>query len=147
MTNAEPRTVTGGCQCGAVRYRAVVDLSKVHYCHCRMCQRAAGNAFALLVPGLRDEVAWTGEPATFRSSSVAARGFCRDCGTPLSFAYDGSRWMCVTLGSLDDPGACAPRIHFGVEGQLPWLHIPDELPRERTDEARFPGMVNNQRAG
>lgn len=39
-------SVTGGCQCGAVRYRADAMLD---ICYCRMCQKAMGNLFALLL--------------------------------------------------------------------------------------------------
>ena len=41
--------VTGGCQCGAVRYRADAVLDSSHICHCRMCQKAVGNFFAALI--------------------------------------------------------------------------------------------------
>ena len=146
MTTAA-KAFSGGCQCGAVRYHTELGPppGKVHYCHCRMCQRAVGNVFATLVPVLKEKLRWEGEPSVFRSSSVATRGFCGHCGTPLSMAYDQSRWMCVTLGSVDDPSALPPEIHFGVESKLPWLQIADDLPREATDEVRFPGMVNHQR--
>ena len=42
-------TVTGGCQCGALRYRATAMLDNSHLCHCRMCQKATGNIFSALV--------------------------------------------------------------------------------------------------
>ncbi len=141
-----PSSLSGGCQCGAVRYVAAMTPKKVHYCHCRMCQRAVGNVFATLVPVRKDSVTWSGEPAAFRSSSLATRGFCRDCGTPLWFAYDSSEWICLTLGSLDEPAAVAPEIHFGVESQVPWLHVQDDLPREATDDAELAAqhMVSHQ---
>ncbi len=126
--------LTGGCQCGAVRYRVTMAPQGVHYCHCRMCQRAVGNLFASLVPVHKERLIWEKEAPTFyRSSSVAERGFCARCGTPLSFAYDVSRWIALTLGSLDHPESVQPGIHFGIESQLPWLRIDDALPRERTD--------------
>ena len=37
--------IEGGCNCGAVRYRAEAPLTNAHICHCRMCQKAAGNYF------------------------------------------------------------------------------------------------------
>lgn len=125
--------MTGGCQCGAVRYAISMKPYGTHFCHCRMCQRAVGNVFATLAPVHKERLRWTaGAPAFFRSSSAAQRGFCAQCGTPLSFAYDQSRWICVTVGSLDEPNRVTPAVHYGVESQLHWLHLHEELPREET---------------
>ena len=40
--------LTGGCQCGAVRYALLEPPSNPHICHCRMCQKAFGSFFAPL---------------------------------------------------------------------------------------------------
>ena len=48
--------VTGGCQCGAVRYAARLAGDEAYWCHCRMCQRAVGNVTAALVNPLRSKV-------------------------------------------------------------------------------------------
>jgi hypothetical protein len=135
MTEAPPTVITGGCQCGAVRYAAHAPLKKTHYCHCRMCQRAMGNLFAALAGVPKDQLEWTrGQPRLFASSSLAERGFCADCGTPLTFAYHQAGRLYVTIGSLDDPAAAVPERHYGIESQLPWLHIQDDLPREATED-------------
>lgn len=102
-------TVTGGCQCGAVRYRATAMLDNAHLCHCRMCQKATGGLFAALVAAPNDALSWTrGTPATFRSSAHVDRGFCAACGTPLFYRGDTGRTN-LTIGSLDDPFRHAPR--------------------------------------
>lgn len=130
--------ITGGCQCGAVRYALAEPLQHMHFCHCRMCQRAVGGPFAALGSVPRTALHWTrGTPSFFASSSVAHRGFCAACGTPLSFAYTHSRRINVTLCSLDDPSAFAPAQHFGIESQQPWLHLADDWPREATGDAEW----------
>lgn len=135
MPSSSTLPMTGGCQCGAVRYEVAMRPERVHYCHCRMCQRAVGNAFALLAPVRREQLHYIrGEPAQFQSSNFASRGFCRDCGTPLSFAYHDSDWICLSVGSFDHPEALPPERHCGIESQLSWLHLDDGLPRERTDQ-------------
>ncbi len=129
----ERTPITGGCQCGAVRYAAHVPLEKVHLCHCRMCQRAVGNVFAALAGVPKDQLEWTkGKPSFFASSSLAKRGFCERCGTPLTFAYDHAKRIYVTIGSLDHPEDAVPIIQYGVESQLPWLEVNAHLPREET---------------
>lgn len=133
MGQSTPVAHTGGCQCGAVRYALHMPAERTHYCHCRMCQRATGNLFAALAGARRDKLEWTsGEPSFFASSTLARRGFCARCGTPLSFGYHDSEWIYVTIGSLDDPSKVAPERHFGIESQVPWLHIEDRLQREPT---------------
>jgi hypothetical protein len=137
---------TGGCQCGAARYRLGEPLQTVHFCHCRMCQRAVGGPFAALGVLSRSRLSWTrGEPARFQSSSVAERGFCAGCGTPLTFGYFDSDYIHVTLGSLDRPEAAPIEVHYGVESRLPWLKLCDGLPEEETGSSpRLDGMVSNQ---
>ncbi|GAB4349619.1 MAG: GFA family protein [Oricola sp.] len=115
-------SLSGGCQCGAVRYRVEVELENPHLCHCRMCQKAAGNYFMPLASAPRDKVVMTrGEPGWFHSSGIVRRGFCRDCGTPLFFDPLDSGHLAVTLGSLDDPARYRPASEDSVESRLPFL--------------------------
>src|SRR5919204_6476039 len=75
--------LTGGCQCGRIRFRLDGEPRDVHYCHCSMCRRAVGNAFATLVWVPLDRLRWLGaQPAVWRSSAIAERGFCGRCGSP-----------------------------------------------------------------
>jgi hypothetical protein len=116
----------GGCQCGAVRYRVTQPLGTSSICHCRMCQRAAGNVFAALVSARG--VVWQGTPGRWASSDIAERGFCRDCGTPLFIADIGSDEIELMIGTLDDPGLAPPEHHYGVESRVAWLKLADGLP-------------------
>ncbi len=93
--------LTGGCQCGALRYALYAQPEGTHLCHCRMCQKAVGGPFAALAPVRTADFAWTrGTPRTFESSSIALRDHCPDCGTPLTFRYAGSEWVDVTIGKI-----------------------------------------------
>jgi hypothetical protein len=121
VTKRKPR-LTGGCQCGAVRYALYAAPEGVHVCHCRMCQKAVGGPFASLAPIKLKDFAWTrGRPAAFASSTVARRDYCAACGTPLSFRYDGRDYVCVTIGSLDEPAKASPGRQYGIESKLPWV--------------------------
>lgn len=150
--DARKPVATGGCQCGAVRYAFFAPLEGSHVCHCRMCQRATGGIFAALVGGQPGNFAWTrGAPKFFASSNLAQRGFCADCGTPLSFKYEapGSR-MNVTIGSLDDPEQAPIETQMGVESRLSWVKFCEAVPGERSGESPeerdfLAGMRVNQR--
>jgi hypothetical protein len=123
--------LTGGCLCGAVRYACTERPCDVHYCHCRLCQKAFGNVFAVFGSLPRTALRFTcGTPQFYRSTPSAERGFCRNCGTPLTFAYLRSDWIAVAIGSLDRPDAVRPAMHWGIESQVPWLTLRDGLPRK-----------------
>lgn len=144
--------ITGGCQCGAVRYAMHVDkVEKPHVCHCRMCQRATGGVFAALAGCAKPNLEWTrGQPAFFQSSNLAKRGFCRECGTPLTFAYDmPEARIYVTIGSMDEPEQAAIDVQYGVEAKLSWVSFCEDVPSEITggtlEEAKFfAGLKSNQ---
>lgn len=121
--------LTGGCQCGAVRYALDMTPFGVHVCHCRMCQKAVGGPFAVICPILKTSFRLTrGEISYFHSSAIARRGFCRDCGTPLSFDYPDAEDMGVLVGSLDHPEKVPPIIQYGNESRVPWYNHLNELP-------------------
>jgi hypothetical protein len=125
---------SGGCQCGKVRYRVTGALANPHICHCRMCQKAAGNFFLPLVNAQRSEIEWTrGAPAHFLSSDAVRRGFCADCGTPLTFETITAKHLNVTIGSLDDPAAVKPISQDGVEARIGWFGDLAGLPEIFTD--------------
>lgn len=114
--------LTGGCQCGAVRYALHAEPTRPCICHCRMCQKQVGGPFAAYA-GVdpKDFELTRGEISYFRSSDEADRGFCARCGTPLAYRYvDGSR-ISITIGSLDDPAKVEPVFFYGSEGRMPWL--------------------------
>ncbi len=124
---------SGGCQCGAVRFRVEGALTGVSICHCRMCQKAFGNFYAPLATVPKGGLAWTrGEPKRFRSSSHVARGFCADCGTPLTF--EAPEGISLAIGAFDDPGEVAPTVQWGMESKLPFVDGLAGLPGHRTEE-------------
>jgi hypothetical protein len=132
--------LTGGCQCGRVRYALYAEPLLADICHCRMCQRAVGNLFGSFTSIGGGDFAWTkGAPATYQSSSIVERGFCRDCGTPLSFRYLARDEIAVTIGSLDQPARVRPTTQVGIESRVPWLHEALALPGKRTEDDPPPG--------
>jgi hypothetical protein len=131
--------LTGGCQCGAVRYALHQWPTGPHICHCRMCQKAFGSFFAPLTGVKLDKFEITrGELAIFMSSDEAERGFCRNCGTPLTFHYVGSDRIAVSIGSLDEPERVKPAMQYGIEGRLSYFGELAALPGEKTTEEDEP---------
>jgi hypothetical protein len=129
--------VTGGCQCGRIRYSVAIDDDEAYLCHCRMCQRATGGVSIAFKNVAVASVEWTTQPPDhYASSPIAKRGFCRDCGTPLTFEFsDGqSDTIDLTVGSFDDPGRFRPTRHFAVESRHEaWLDT-SGLPDMRSED-------------
>jgi hypothetical protein len=121
----------GGCMCGAVRYQVEGPPLRADFCHCRMCQRAAGAPVVAWGTWSMDRFSWLqGEPRSFVSSAKGTRSFCPSCGTPLVFVDPtGPAQADVTLASLDDPAVYQPGCHAWVTSRIPWLEIGDRLPR------------------
>jgi hypothetical protein len=140
MTKPATPVMTGGCQCGAVRYALHTLPEAADICHCRMCQRAVGNVLMATASLRRDDLTWTsGAPTTYRSSSIAERGFCGRCGTPLFFRYVNEDHIAVTIGSLDQPEHVRPTHQYGIESRLPWFRELADLPGARTEDDPPPG--------
>lgn len=134
---------TGGCQCGAIRYRVDGELETPHLCHCRMCQKAAGNYFMPLAFAPGDRLTLTrGEVSWYHSSDPVRRGFCAHCGTPLFFDTLQSDGLAVTLGSLDEPARIPPVSNDGVENRVPFFTALTALSARESCRDDLPGGLD-----
>ena len=133
MASESKSVLTGGCQCGAVRFALSAPPAKISICHCRMCQKASGAPFAALADVEHANFNWTrGKPAAFKSSSIAMRDFCAACGTPLSYRLiDGPRIEIMT-GAFDRPDRIVPTRQYGTESRLGWVVGIANLPSQTT---------------
>lgn len=121
-------SLTGGCQCGAVRFRVDGEPGRASVCHCRMCQKAFAGPYGALVTVRQDQLVWTrGARGRFQSSNRVARGFCRDCGTPLTFEWDEAK-IDLAVCAFDEPAALAPQVQLRVGAALPWAAAVSGLP-------------------
>jgi hypothetical protein len=125
--------LTGGCQCGAVRYALHAMPHKPCICHCRMCQKASGNVLAAF-GGVavehfelrRGTITW------WISSSGGERGFCRNCGTPLAWRNPQHDYIAMMTGTFDRPELVKPIFQYGAESVVPWVHEALALPATET---------------
>jgi hypothetical protein len=116
--------ITGGCQCGAVRYALHSAPTYPMICYCRMCQKQFGNIFGAFAKVERKDFELTrGKLGRFRSSDIGVRTFCADCGTPMGWdSLDPAKietW--ISLGSLDDMESVKPIAQWGSEGRVSWI--------------------------
>jgi hypothetical protein len=113
----------GGCLCSAVRYRVTGRPQGTSLCHCVSCRRSTGGpslAWAIF-PEDKVEIS-AGELAQHQSSPGVYRGFCRRCGTSLTYRRDNRPGLFdVTTASLDDPEAFPPAVEIWLEEKLSWM--------------------------
>lgn len=130
MTGGGEAERTGGCHCGAVRYRARGEPLHVVHCHCTDCRRVSGAPFTAWATYPEGAVRFEGEPRWRRSSAKAERAFCAACGSALAYRHEAfAGRVDLTLGTLDDPAALAPERHIFDRSRLPWVRLSDGLPR------------------
>ncbi len=122
---------TGGCQCGAIRYRLLRAMETLYACHCRDCQKQSASAFGLSMLVERNAVAFSGPaPGTFSTRGDSGRikicAFCCACGTRLFHASGGlpggeREVLSIKAGTLDDTSALNPCCHIWTSRAQPWM--------------------------
>jgi hypothetical protein len=116
--------VTGGCYCGAVRYRVRLDPDAVDTCYCRDCAGTVGSVVTVWAHVAAERFAFThGDPVRFESSPGITRTFCGRCGSSLTYHYPDGADVDITTATLDDPDAFPPTSDGpgapGWPGRLP----------------------------
>lgn len=125
--------MTGGCSCGAVRYRLTSEPLFVHCCHCLNCQRQTGSAFVVNILIEADRVELLGEEpqvvAVPRSGGKKQKIWrCPTCQVAVYSQYTSPNVRFVRAGTLDEPSAVAPDVHIFTRSKLPWVVLPEDVP-------------------
>ncbi|WP_122465003.1 GFA family protein [Brevundimonas lutea] len=115
---------SGGCACGAVRFRARAEPLRVGLCHCLTCRRAHGAAFNPFVVFDAAAVEVTGSPRSWFSSPGYDRQFCDACGSRV-IALNGDE-VEISIGSLDEIGLLEPQYESWIVRREPWLSALDK---------------------
>jgi hypothetical protein len=127
--------LTGGCLCGAVRYRLSGAPRQVVHCHCSMCRRAGGAPVVTwaTLPA-RAFAVEKGTLARYVSSAKASRQFCANCGAQITFQFAARpEEIDVTVGTLDDPSALPAQEHVWYADHIGWLTVDPALPVRKSD--------------
>ena len=124
---------TGGCLCGQVRYETTGDPFAINYCHCESCRKHNGAPVVVLAGYKIDQVQFLGcDRKRYASSPGAMRGFCENCGTPLTWEGDGGELGDIVefhLSTFDNPEAMVPTSHAFSPERISWFEVADDLPR------------------
>lgn len=131
-------TYHGQCLCGAVQYEVDKIGTKMGHCHCSMCRRFHGAAFATFGEARKSDFRWLAGEALLKSYQApngTVRRFCSVCGSSMTFApaNDSGELVEFTLGTLSDEPALKPDAHIFVGSKAGWYKITDSLPQFQTD--------------
>jgi len=113
----------GACLCSAVQFEVAATPSEIIRCHCRMCQKAHGAPFATFARFRHEDFSVTAGAesiATYRSSDVAQRTFCRECGSSLQFMRDGAGTFGLAISALDSPLEPQPLRDYHQGSRSEW---------------------------
>jgi hypothetical protein len=132
----------GNCLCGTVRWRIDGPMSNVTHCHCQMCRKAHGTAFATYANTNRSSLHWLSDESAvsgYASSPGSERKFCSHCGSVVPEAFGDSLYF-VPLANMDGADLPQPTAHIFVASRAPWYTITDTLPQH----AAYPPGVDAQ---
>ena len=143
------RTRTASCNCGQLRVTCVgPDPERISLCHCNLCQRQSGSAFAIQARFPREQVTIEGEstawkfpiegadPVTYRNCAMEGGEFhfCPVCGSTVYYTADAdTARIGVKIGTFADPTFPPPKISGFEEYRHPWAMNLGSLPMEHLE--------------
>ena len=144
----------GSCLCGKVKFTIANKINDIVYCHCSLCRKAQGNAFATngnvetnnfkFLSGENNLTSYQSsetrpEQTQFvkvilneprRGSIVQTKLFCTSCGSPImsknTLNPDVIR---IRLGTMESDINESPEAHIFVSSKANWEEISDNLPQ------------------
>jgi hypothetical protein len=131
MDGANDRTLTGGCECGAVRYQVADAFLYAANCHCSRCRAATGSAFKAFAGIEREKLVITqgADRLLVFGQDDLNDTRCGTCGSLLFSVVRDGDYVHVAMGSLRDAPAIRPTEHIFVGSKAPWFEISDDLPQ------------------
>jgi hypothetical protein len=126
--------ITGGCLCGAVRYRVSAQPITTRVCWCRLCQYIGTGSGTVNVCFPKSAVSVSGELRDYASMADSGnrmhRRFCPGCGTPVfSEAEARPHLIFVRAGTLDDPEKAKPSATIWTSEAPRWACFDPNLPK------------------
>ncbi|WP_282610122.1 GFA family protein [Pelagibius sp. Alg239-R121] len=143
--------IQGSCLCGDVKFEITGYVSPIQNCHAARCRKATGGAFTPEMLAHGAGFRWTsgqdlvGEyrAPLLKSPPAYKRAFCKACGSPLPVELEGTPYLILNSGLLDeDAGQTSDLLAFSNQKAC-WHEIMDELApskeRRRVERELVPG--------
>ncbi len=132
--------LTGSCLCGDIAFEIDGPVDTVGHCHCSMCRKFHGSAFATFGTASADDFRWVRgaeQVRTYQSSAQGYRSFCPRCGSAVPMNGEGQSFALVPMGNVAEDPVTRPRLHFFTGSMALWHTIVDDLPQHEAYPAEF----------
>ncbi len=124
---------SGQCLCGDVQVVISGEISEIIHCHCSLCRKNSGTAYATNGFVAASDFGITKGVSSLTSFSFKPgrqRHFCQRCGSPVysSNSDDPSR-VRIRLGIIESDISERPISHNFVSSKASWEEMDAALPR------------------
>ena len=138
MPTDQASPIKGQCLCGTVKYTVDKLEPDMGNCHCKMCRKFHGAAYATYAQAKSENFHWiSGEDSikNFIAKNGTVRRFCSECGSSLVFQDDTNDYQAIihfASGTLDTEIEIKPNVHIYLESKVNWIELTDDLPKHQT---------------
>lgn len=128
------KSYTGSCLCGQIKYEVTHIEAQMGHCHCKMCRKFHGSAFATFGEAKVENFTWLKGQDLLKSyfaENGTERKFCSHCGSSLIFVPSNDKGELIefSLATLDSEIQNKPDAHIFTESKANWYEINDDLPQ------------------
>ena len=132
--------LTGSCLCGDIAFAIDGPIEEMTHCHCSMCRKFHGSAFATFGMAAPADYRWVRGEArvrSYRSSSRGCRHFCPRCGSAVPSHGDDLPNTIIPMGNVAEEPVARPQRHIFTGSMAPWHQIVDDLPQHEAYPLEF----------
>jgi len=123
--------ITGSCLCGNIKFASDDNISDASLCHCSICRKSTGSAFAAYGGVALENFKWVqgkNQLKVFSATSLLTKYFCTNCGSTLASTHQSwPEYIYISLGCLDEHAAINLEYHQFVASKANWETINDEI--------------------
>lgn len=123
----------GSCLCKAITFEIDQFLPEAAHCHCSMCRKFHGAAYATFAGVLEENFRWlSGESSlkSYRAENETVRQFCDCCGSSLTFySPKATKGIIeIALGVMDSQVPVRPDANIFMQSAASWTELDNNLP-------------------
>lgn len=126
LSSGHTNPQVGRCLCGGISVTVDPPVKEFGICHCKSCRRWQSRPWlAIQAPHGKIEGSTL---EVFRSSKLAERGFCNNCGTHIFHRPVEGPELAISIGLFADSEQFTPKMAIFADQTPAWLHLDEQVP-------------------